>query len=78
MRVPIGVMGRIYESRPNVTIDAAVLCLKAGNAVILRGGSEAINSNRALYGCIKDGLKEAGINSDAVQLIDTTDREAVK
>ena len=77
MRVPIGVMGMIYESRPNVTIDAAVLCLKSGNAVILRGGSEAINSNRALYGCIKDGLVEAGINSDAVQLIDITDREAV-
>ena len=77
MRVPIGVMGMIYESRPNVTIDAAVLCLKSGNAVILRGGSEAINSNRALYGCIKDGLIEAGISPDAVQLIDITDREAV-
>ena len=77
MRVPIGVMGMIYESRPNVTIDAAVLCLKSGNAVILRGSSDAINSNRALYKCIKDGLTEAGINSDAVQLIDITDREAV-
>jgi len=77
MRVPIGVIGIIYESRPNVTIDAAVLCLKSGNAVILRGGSEAINSNRALYGCIKDGLIEAGISPDAVQLIDLTDREAV-
>ena len=77
MRVPIGVIGMIYESRPNVTIDAAVLCLKSGNAVILRGSSDAINSNRALYECIKDGLTEAGINSDAVQLINITDREAV-
>jgi len=77
MRVPIGVIGMIYESRPNVTIDAAVLCFKSGNAVIFRGGSEAINSNRALYECIKDGLNEASINSDAVQLIDITDREAV-
>jgi len=77
MRVPIGVMGIIYESRPNVTIDAAALCLKSGNAVILRGGSEAIHSNLALYECVKNGLSNAGLDSNAVQLIDTTDRQAV-
>jgi len=77
MRVPIGVMGIIYESRPNVTIDAAALCLKSGNAVILRGGSEAIHSNLALYECVKSGLSDAGLDSNAVQLIDTTDRQAV-
>ena len=77
MRVPIGVMGIIYESRPNVTIDAAALCLKSGNAVILRGGSEAIHSNLALYECVKNGLSDAGLDSNAVQLIDTTDRQAV-
>lgn len=77
MRVPLGVMGIIYESRPNVTIDAAALCLKSGNGVILRGGSEAIHSNLALYACVKDGLIDAGLNEYCVQLIDTTDRAAV-
>jgi len=77
MRVPIGVMGIIYESRPNVTIDAAALCLKSGNAVILRGGSEAIHSNLALYECVKNGLSDAGLDSNAVQLIDIIDRQAV-
>ena len=77
MRVPLGVMGIIYESRPNVTIDAAALCLKSGNGAILRGGSEAIHSNLALYACVKDGLIDAGLNEYCVQLIDTTDREAV-
>jgi len=77
MRVPLGVMGIIYESRPNVTIDAAALCLKSGNGAILRGGSEAIHSNLALYACVKDGLIDAGLSEYCVQLIDTTDREAV-
>ncbi|MDC0407769.1 glutamate-5-semialdehyde dehydrogenase [Candidatus Thioglobus sp.] len=77
MRVPLGVMGIIYESRPNVTIDAAALCLKSGNAVILRGGSEAIHSNLALYQCIKQGLANANLDENCVQLIDTTDRAAV-
>lgn len=77
MRVPLGVMGIIYESRPNVTIDAAALCLKSGNGAILRGGSEAIHSNLALYACVKDGLIDAGLDEYCVQLIDTTDREAV-
>ena len=77
MRVSIGVIGIIYESRPNVTIDAAALCLKSGNAVILRGGSEAIHSNLALYQCIKEALSETGLDPNAVQIIDTTDREAV-
>ncbi len=77
MRVPLGVMGIIYESRPNVTIDAAALCLKSGNGTILRGGSEAIYSNRALYNCVKQGLIEAKLNEHSVQLIDTTDRKAV-
>ena len=77
MRVSIGVIGIIYESRPNVTIDAAALCLKSGNAVILRGGSEAIHSNLALYQCIKEALSDAGLDANAVQIIDTTDREAV-
>jgi len=77
MRVPIGVMGIIYESRPNVTIDAAALCLKSGNAVILRGGSEAIHSNLALYNCVKSGLSDAGLDDNAAQLINTTDRQAV-
>ncbi len=77
MRVSIGVIGIIYESRPNVTIDAAALCLKSGNAVILRGGSEAIHSNLALYQCIKEALSDVGLDSNAVQIIDTTDREAV-
>ena len=77
MRVPLGVMGIIYESRPNVTIDAAALCLKSGNGVILRGGSEAIHSNLALYGCVKQGLIDAELDENCVQLIETTDREAV-
>ena len=77
MRVSIGVIGIIYESRPNVTIDAAALCLKSGNAVILRGGSEAIHSNLALHQCIKEALNDVGIDANAVQIIDTTDREAV-
>ena len=77
MMVPLGVIGMIYESRPNVTVDAAALCIKSGNAIILRGGSEAINSNMAFYSCIKKGLDEAGLNPDSVQLIEITDREAV-
>ena len=77
MRVPLGVMGIIYESRPNVTIDAAALCLKSGNGVILRGGSEAIHSNLALYSCVKQGLIEADLDENCVQLIETTNREAV-
>jgi glutamate-5-semialdehyde dehydrogenase len=77
MRVPLGVIGIVYESRPNVTADAAGLCLKSGNATILRGGSEAIHSNRAIARCIHEGLKEAGLPTDAVQLVDTTDRAAV-
>ncbi len=77
MRVPIGVIGIIYESRPNVTVDAAALCLKSGNAVILRGGSEAAHSNRALAACIQNGLRKAGLPETAVQVIPTTDREAV-
>ena len=77
MRVPLGVIGIIYESRPNVTADAAGLCLKSGNAVILRGGSEAIHSNRAIAACIHTGLAAADLPADAVQLIDTTDRDAV-
>ncbi len=77
MRVPLGVIGIIYESRPNVTIDAASLCLKSGNATILRGGSEAIRSNQAIAKSIGRGLASAGLPSDAVQVIETTDREAV-
>lgn len=77
MRVPLGVIGVIYESRPNVTADAAGLCLKSGNAVILRGGSEAALSNRAIAKCITQGLHSAGLPQHAVQLIATTDREAV-
>ncbi len=77
MRVPLGVIGIIYESRPNVTVDAAGLCLKAGNACILRGGSEAIHSNQALAACIRQGLAQAGLPETAVQLIETTDRAAV-
>ena len=78
MRIPLGVVAMIYESRPNVTIDAAVLCLKAGNGVVLRGGSEAIHSNVALAAILKKGLQENGINPDGVQVIDTTDREAIE
>jgi len=77
MMVPLGVIGIIYESRPNVTVDAAALCIKSGNAVILRGGSEAINSNMAFYSCIKNGLIDAGLDPNSVQLIEVTDREAV-
>ena len=77
MRVPLGVIGIIYESRPNVTIDAAALCLKSGNAVILRGGSEAIDSNTLLAQIIQEGLAEAGLPKDAVQVVTTTDRAAV-
>ena len=77
MRVPLGVIGIIYESRPNVTIDAASLCLKSGNACILRGGSEAIHSNQAIARCIASGLAQAGLPEAAVQVVQTTDREAV-
>jgi len=77
MRVPLGVIGIIYESRPNVTIDAASLCLKSGNATILRGGSESIHSNRALAECIQAGLDSAGLPKAAVQVVATTDRAAV-
>ena len=77
MRVPLGVIGIIYESRPNVTIDAAALCLKSGNAVILRGGSEAIDSNTLLAQIIQEGLVAAGLAKDAVQVVGTTDRAAV-
>jgi glutamate-5-semialdehyde dehydrogenase len=77
MRVPLGVIGIIYESRPNVTADAAGLCLKSGNATILRGGSEAIHSNRAVAACIRQGLVAAGLPAEAVQVVDTTDRAAV-
>lgn len=77
MRVPLGVVGIIYEARPNVTADAAGLCLKAGNAAILRGGSEAIHSNQAIAACVKEGLKAAGLPETAIQVIETTDRAAV-
>lgn len=78
MSVPIGVIGIIYESRPNVTSDAAVLCLKAGNAVILRGGSEAINSNKAIAAALQAGAAKAGLPAAAIQLLPVTDREAVR
>jgi glutamate-5-semialdehyde dehydrogenase len=77
MCVPLGVVGIIYESRPNVTADAAALCIKSGNASILRGGSEAMHSNQAISDCIKVGLESAGLPSQAVQVIETTDRAAV-
>jgi glutamate-5-semialdehyde dehydrogenase len=77
MRAPIGVIGIIYESRPNVTIDAAALCLKSGNAAILRGGSEALHSNQALAAVVRQGLEAAGLPGDAVQVVPTTDRAAV-
>jgi glutamate-5-semialdehyde dehydrogenase len=77
MRVPLGVVGIIYESRPNVTADAAGLCLKSGNAAILRGGSEALHSNQAIAVCVHEGLKAAGLPETAVQVIATTDRAAV-
>lgn len=77
MRVPLGVIGIIYESRPNVTVDAASLCVKSGNATILRGGSEAIHSNRAIAACIQAGLQQAGLPESSVQVVETTDRAAV-
>jgi len=77
MRVPLGVIGIIYESRPNVTVEAASLCLKSGNATILRGGSEAINSNQAIAECIRVGLEKANLPASSVQVIETTDRAAV-
>lgn len=77
MRVPLGVIGIIYESRPNVTIDAAALCLKSGNACILRGGSESIHSNQAIAACIVEGLSAAGLPATAVQVVETSDRAAV-
>ena len=77
MRVPLGVIGIIYESRPNVTVDAAALCIKSGNACILRGGSEAIHSNQAIATCINQGLDAAGLPVDVVQVVETTDRAAV-
>ena len=77
MRVPLGVIGIIYESRPNVTADAAGLCIKSGNATILRGGSEAFHSNQAIAHCIQNGLKHAGLPAEAVQVVETIDREAV-
>ena len=77
MRVPLGVIGIIYESRPNVTVEAAALCLKSGNATILRGGSEAINSNQAIASCIRDGLSTASLPESAVQVVEMTDRAAV-
>ena len=77
MRVPLGVIGIVYESRPNVTADAAGLCLKAGNAAILRGGSEALRSNQAIAGCVRAGLNAAGLPETAVQVVATADRAAV-
>jgi len=77
MRVPLGVIGIIYESRPNVTVEAASLCLKAGNAAILRGGSEALSSNRAIATCLAEGLQAAGLPQAAVQVVNTADRAAV-
>src|SRR6266540_2495951 len=77
MRVPLGVIGIVYESRPNVTADAAALCLKAGNACILRGGSESVRSNMAIAVCVHEGLRAAGLPEDAVQVVETADRAAV-
>ncbi|WP_456379324.1 glutamate-5-semialdehyde dehydrogenase [Thiolapillus sp.] len=77
MRVPLGVVGIIYESRPNVTADAAALCLKSGNATVLRGGSEAFHSNQAIAAAIRQGLEQSGLPGDSVQVVETTDREAV-
>jgi glutamate-5-semialdehyde dehydrogenase len=77
MRVPLGVIGIIYESRPNVTADAAALCLKSGNAAILRGGKEAIRANQTIAACVRAGLREAGLPEDGVQVVETTDRAAV-
>ena len=78
MRVPLGVVGIIYESRPNVTADAAALCLKSGNSCILRGGSEAILSNKIIWECLQNGLEESGLPKESIQLVETTDREAVR
>ncbi|MGX5826019.1 glutamate-5-semialdehyde dehydrogenase [Mesorhizobium sp. 43Arga] len=77
VRTPLGVVGVIYESRPNVTADAGALCLKAGNPVILRGGSDSLNSSAAIHACLVEGLKAAGLPEDAIQLVPTTDRAAV-
>jgi glutamate-5-semialdehyde dehydrogenase len=77
VRVPLGVIGIIYESRPNVTADAGALCLKSGNAVILRGGSESFHSSSAIHACLQQGLREAGLPEDAIQMVPTTDRDAV-
>ncbi|MFL4471167.1 glutamate-5-semialdehyde dehydrogenase [Tateyamaria armeniaca] len=77
VRTPLGVIGVIYESRPNVTADAGALCLKAGNAVILRGGSESFHSSGAIHACLQQGLRDAGLPEDAIQLVPTRDREAV-
>ncbi|CAG0957893.1 partial glutamate-5-semialdehyde dehydrogenase, partial [Rhizobiaceae bacterium] len=77
VRTPLGVIGVIYESRPNVTADAGALCLKAGNPVILRGGSDSINSSSAIHACLAEGLKAAGLPRDAIKLVPTTDRAAV-
>jgi len=77
VRTPLGVVGVIYESRPNVTADAGALCLKAGNAVILRGGSDSVNSSRAIHACLVEGLKASGLPEDAIQLVQSTDRAAV-
>jgi glutamate-5-semialdehyde dehydrogenase len=77
VRVPLGVIGIIYESRPNVTCDAGALCLKSGNAAILRGGSESAHSSRAIHGCLVEGLVAAGLPAASIQLVPTTDRAAV-
>ncbi|PZU86392.1 MAG: glutamate-5-semialdehyde dehydrogenase [Shinella sp.] len=77
VRTPLGVIGVIYESRPNVTADAGALCLKAGNAVILRGGSDSVHSSRAIHACLAKGLEKAGLPADAIQLVPVTDRAAV-
>jgi glutamate-5-semialdehyde dehydrogenase len=77
VRVPLGVIGIIYESRPNVTADAGALCLKSGNAVILRGGSESFDSSSAIHRCLQSGLREAGLPEDSIQMVPTTDRDAV-
>ncbi|HEY9397195.1 MAG TPA: aldehyde dehydrogenase family protein, partial [Burkholderiales bacterium] len=77
MRVPLGVIGIIYESRPNVTADAAALCLKSGNASILRGGSESVRSNQAIAACVREGLRAAGLPETSVQVVETADRAAV-
>ena len=78
MRVPLGVVGIIYESRPNVTADAAALCVKSGNACLLRGGSESILSNKIIWNCLQKGMEISGLHKECIQLVETTDREAVK